>query len=168
MFCGHCGSKLSPNSTYCSSCGKQANQELENKQNFNAPERANGNDEIVNAIANIKNSGFASISYWTIIFSKKYIYFFDLGKNYGYGIFGAINDLLMSQKSKSNIDELIKKSKANFKFGLHDIDKINYSKKISGGKIIFQEDGNQDKEISIKLSGGQFKKFIKYIQDFKS
>ena len=123
-------------------------------------------EQLILVIDKIKNSGAASVSYWTIAFTDKAVYFCDLGKNYLPMGYGVILDVMLSRKSKNlngNIATLLEKSNKFYRFSKDNLSEIKYKKGFFRNQIfIYPPNGFR----KIKLNNKKFKIFLENLSKY--
>lgn len=159
MFCTNCGIRIEGSDNFCEKCGMRADKE--NMDTTQQHKKTEG-EYLVDSISNIKHSGIASISYWSIVFSNKAVYFCSMGSNALPGIFGVVSDVILSQKTKGNkqsLDEILGKSKEKYQIKTVSLDDLKYKKGMILGSTVFfpKENG---KTMKLGLSGKQYERFI--------
>ncbi len=127
----------------------------------------NNNENITLLINNIKNSGFSTIEYWFIIFTDEAVYFCNKASNQGYGIFGAIEDALISAnkiKEKENLKTILLKAQKYYRIEKQKISLIETKKGFVNNSIFINVN---NKIIKIKINSKKFKKFLNQLENFK-
>jgi hypothetical protein len=133
--------------------------------------------QIISAITNIKVSGIATMSYWSILKTADAIYFVHLGTTIGLGpsgILGAVSvlgDVYYSRKSQStasdDLDSVLSKSNEYYSFSNDRFGEIHHKKRLFGGKITFsngkQKSWTDTGVITLKLSSKKYKSFIQML-----
>lgn len=159
MNCLNCNNNLPDDVKFCEQCGTSTN-----KGNMDTKEQdqKNEGEYLVDSIGNIKHSGIASISYWSIVFSNKAVYFCSMGSNALPGIFGVISDIMLSQKTKGNkqnLDEILGKSEKNYQIKRASLIELKYEKGMMfGGGVVFSKENG--KTMKLSLGGKQYEQFI--------
>jgi len=147
--CQKCSSELTEEAIFCEKCGAPANKE-------------NEEEYLVDSMGNIKHSGIASITYWSIVFSNNAVYFCSMGSNALPGIFGVVSDIMLSQKTKGNkqnLEEVLSKSEKNYQIKKSSLSELKYEKGMMfGGSVIFPKEN--EKTMKLSLSGKQYEQFI--------
>lgn len=163
MICQKCKQENNDDSKFCQNCGA----EIEGQER-NAASNHHADESIICEIRNIKHAGVASITYWTILFTEKAVYFLDMGSNYlplGYGLIADICKTLESKMSNKNLESQINSAKKSYIIPKKDVDSIIIKKGILKGKILFSQN---NKKNGISLNNKRIKKFIDHINILKS
>ena len=164
MYCTQCGKENQDDTNYCVHCGKEISSPvIQDSGNLDNDTAQDTNQEyLVEAITNIKHAGVATLSYWTIIFSNRAVYFCYMGGNALPGGYGAFADVILSHKAKvknQNLAQILEKAEKYHKIEGVSLKNLEYKKGMLGGHIIFPRDG--EKNLKLKVSGKQYEKFIK-------
>ncbi|MFH0864457.1 MAG: zinc ribbon domain-containing protein [Candidatus Gottesmanbacteria bacterium] len=157
MICPYCEKENKDNAKYCVYCGGEIVDAV-----AETASTRNSTSTIIDAIANIKHTGIATISYWTILFTKDAVYFCYMGGNpLPFGP-GAFFDIIMSQKAKTknqSLGEILEKSVRYYRFGGEQLKILEYKKSILGGQLIFPTDDS--KKMKLKINSKRFGIFSK-------
>lgn len=159
MNCKKCNNSLVDDTKFCEKCGTPTNKE---NTDIKQQDQKTGEEYLVDSIGNIKHSGIASISYWSIVFSNKAVYFCSMGSNALPGIFGVVSDIMLSQKTKGNkqnLDEILGKSEKNYQIKTSSLNELKYEKGMMfGGSVVFPKENG--KTMKLGLGGKQYEQFI--------
>lgn len=140
------------------------------------------NEQIIGAITNIKVSGIATMSYWSILKTVEAMYFVKSGSALGLGIgtnaffmlTSVIGDVIESQRAKGtsgkDLATVLSEAEQYFRFGKEQFGLLDVSKSFFGGGTVEFSNGQEKSwresgKIDLPLSRKQYKIFLEMLNN---